>query len=200
MIALPKGVPPLLNKVGTWISTGEWLLADAQEVLGLFEQPQWGLYLDGAPALDVDSTLALEVKRDYRVASYPMEQGAFQSYDKVQEPLEITVTVTKGGSVAERAALLKALDAAAAALTLYSVLMPDRTIDNAAIRSYETRRTARNGAALLTVEIRLIEIRQTVNALFNAATPAGADPAVIGQVQATAVPPEQAAEILKGVS
>ncbi|OYW18904.1 MAG: hypothetical protein B7Z52_04355, partial [Burkholderiales bacterium 12-64-5] len=48
---------------------------------------QWGIYTTaGALALDPDTIEAVGYDAEYRVADYPIEEGGFETYDKVALP------------------------------------------------------------------------------------------------------------------
>jgi hypothetical protein len=102
----------------------------------------------------------------------------------VTMPFDARVRMTKGGTDAERSSFLDAVDAAADSLNLYGVVMPDVTYENANIVNYSYQRTSTNGVGLLTVDLWLLEIRETATAAFsNTAAPSGADPVSNGSVQ-----------------
>ena len=70
------------------------LLADALGLPPSPLAPQWGIYLDGEPVVDADSVVTFDYRQEWTVSDYPLEQGAFQSYDKVQTPFDVAVTIT----------------------------------------------------------------------------------------------------------
>lgn len=182
MMAL--GIPPLLNKVSQASSVVALVVADAKIVLGLFNRKSWGIYLNGKPAFKVDSVVGIDFKADYRIAEYPMEAGAFQSYNKVTTPRDIRVKITRGGTDADRKELMAALEVAAASLGLYDIYMPEGAFKGFNIAHFDWRRTAANGAGLLTVDVWLTEVRVTATAAFsNTAAPSGAAVVNGGMVQ-----------------
>ena len=89
--------------------------------------PQWGIYLNGAPIIQPSSVLAstlslvapvatpqaaalgigfpifasfvdFEYKQDWTISDYTVEQGGFQSYNKVQLAFDVRVRVASGGT------------------------------------------------------------------------------------------------------
>lgn len=181
------GVPPVLRApVPITISSDPSLIfADAVGVLQNVLAPVWGVFDQfGLPVALADTTLMLEYMADSRVANYPQEQGAFGSYNKVQMPYRATVTLVCGRTVADREIFLAAIDAAKQSTDLYTIATPEETYQNANVVTYDYRRTTRNGAALLIVNLHIEEIRQTGTAQFaNTQNPASADPVSQGQVQ-----------------
>lgn len=204
--SLPLGVPALLNppSLSTVANVGNLatlVTADATIVRQLLNaKPRWGIFLKGKLIAEADNVLSVEYRQDSRVSQYPQEQGAFQSYNKVATPFEARVQLTKGGSEFDRSAFLKAIESAARSLDLYDVATPERTYSNANIERFDYRRTAHNGAGLITVEIWLVEVRETAKTAFTkTALASGADPKTVGAVQAQTVTPAQASVILQDI-
>jgi hypothetical protein len=194
---MATGIPSLLNRVASVTNPIALLVADAQLLLGLTSTPKWGIYLNGSPVIIPDSVVAFDYKNEWRIADYPQEAGAFASYNKVSTPFDVRVRLTKGGSEAERASFLNAIEAASKSLNLYDVVTPEKVYSSTNIEHYDYRRTNLNGVGLLTVDIWLLEIRVSGTSQFvAAATPSGASPVAVGTVQATqATPAEQAAAV-----
>ncbi len=199
---MPATGIPLLATINQIEGTAVLLAADAAIVLHMFAKPQWGIYLNGVAALVADNIIAVDFKNDWRIADYPQEEGAFQSYNKVLTPYDVKVTMTKGGagllsaigigSSANVKSFIAAVEMAAASLNLYDVMTPDRTYHSANITHYDYKRSAENGVSLLTVELWLQQIRVTATTAFtNTAAPDGMDPANTGSVQATTPPASQ---------
>ena len=59
------------------------------------------------------STLEFDFDQDWTVADTPQEQGAFQSYDKVQLPFDLRTRMVCGGPVSQRQAFLNTIFAIA---------------------------------------------------------------------------------------
>ena len=65
---------------------------------------KWGIFdSSGEPVIVGDSCLAFEYVRDSNVSKYPVEQGGFESYNKVQAPRGVKLTFTKGGTISDKA-------------------------------------------------------------------------------------------------
>ncbi len=181
-MSIASGYPSLLNRIGRAQSKVTLLAADAVEVLSGFCGPQWGLFSNGQPVLCPDSLLAQEVRRLWQVATAPVEQGGFQSCNKVALPMEIRLRMTKGGSAAERAAFLAALDILAAGTGTYDVVAPDATYTGMTFTRTGACRNGHGGVGLLTVEAGLMEVRVPGQAsgLVNVARAASASPLIPG--------------------
>ena len=171
--------------------------ADALDgLLGLFDT-QWGIYDDnGDPVITADTVVEVGYRREYRISDFPVEEGSFASYNKVQTPYDVRVTFAIGGSVSDREAVLIQIGAACASLDLYSVVTPEFTYPQANVTHYDYRRTARRGLGLMEIEVWVEEVRQVAAGQF---TPAQSDnaasPANGGTVSSSAADGPQAATV-----
>ena len=143
------------------------------------------LGLGGTLALQPDSMISLDFRRDWKIPNYPVEQGSFQSYNKVALPSLTRIRLSKGGTTAERQAFLNQVASVTASLDLYNVVMPEGPfIQNVNFVNYGINRTSTNGVGLLSVDLELEEIRTTATAAYsNTAAPSGASPVSTGSVQ-----------------
>jgi len=101
----------------------------------------------------------VDFKDDFNVADYPMEQGAFASYNKVGTPFDFRVTMAYSGDTSERNAFLQTLNALLASTDLYEIRTPEGVWQNVTIANYDYRRDAKSGAQLLTVDVYCREVR-----------------------------------------
>jgi hypothetical protein len=165
------GVPPLASQVPI---DGQTLVDhDSPEVAAL-ARTQWGVYdQDGSPVLTPDNILSVEPSYESSISDYPIESGEFRSYNKVTRPLEVRVSMSKGGSLQDRQAFLHKLNNIRPDLELYNVVTPEQTYINVNIEADSQSRSADRGAALITVDLRLKEIRATGEVKFSDTTPGG---------------------------
>lgn len=179
------GVPPVARIIGGVIDLGPAALLGDVISLGLVALGQWGLFSQfGVPVLVGNTVVGMEYKNDWRIATAPQEQGAFESYNKVANPFTARLTYAIGGTRIERALFLNLLDTVAKSLLLYTVVTPEIFYPSANIVNYEYRREAKNGATLLTVDIFVQEVRVTGSAQFSQTQqPNGANPVATGTVQ-----------------
>lgn len=163
------GIPSLLSQFNKPANVFGLLKADVSLLLRALgtQQPQWGIFLNNKPVITPDSVRTFDYKKEYRLADYPMEQGAFQTYNKVTTPYDVRISMTKGGSDLERQVFLGTAGIIAASLDLYDVVTPEVTYVNANIARFDYRRTSTNGVKLVTVDFYLTEIRVTVPAAFS---------------------------------
>ena len=122
------------------------------------------------PVLVPDSFLHFGFRQEWSVTTAPTELGGFAAYNKVNNPYETQVRVTKGGSLRERTAFLEKLDALSRTLSLYKIVTPERTYLGANITRYEvTRKEAAGAYFLAEVDIFFTEIR-TVTSEYTTTT------------------------------
>lgn len=106
------------------------------------------------------STGGVEYTKEMKISDFPLENGGFASYNKVEMPSNPSVTLTFAGSESSRKTFLDAIDKACKSTDLYSVVTPEVTYINHAIERYSYQRRSERGCTLLIVEIILKEIRQ----------------------------------------
>lgn len=189
------GVPALAREVGANFPLPVLAVADN---IGLnFLKPAWGIYdQNNNLVLQASSFVKMELAADSDVPTYPMEGGAFQSYNKVNLPYTVKVTVALSGeasiantasSVAtgtvsgflngitgttSRANFINAAATAQASTALYSIVTPEVTYTDQTIVHREFRRTAEQGATLLQIDLwfSLINLTATSTVSNSAAT------------------------------
>jgi len=158
-----------------------------------------------APVIVPDTVPRFEYRGEARVSDYPVEQGAFASYNKVQVPFEIRMTmvcsglnlVQKGAQAVRdavglsigqnlmlRTDFLDTLDYMRLTTDLFVIVTPDKTYSNVNLEHFDYRRETTNGARMLIVEAWFREIRVSGAAKYtnDTAAPSGADPVGLGTV------------------
>lgn len=183
MANVPKvpGVPSL----GSYAASALTILID--DVINLVfggTANVWGIYLDGSQVIEADSMAAFDLRQDLPTSDYQVEEGAFQSYDKVQLPAEIRVRVACGGDIAARQRFLASIDAVMNTTDLYDVVTPEEVYQGYNFTHRDFRRTGDQGNGLITVDLWLTQIRESSQATFtNTQTPAAAGQQNSGNVQ-----------------
>lgn len=162
------------------------MLADAISYFG--NGPQWGLFQGGAAVIAADSVLDFSYQQNWAICDYPLEKGAFLSYNKVQIPYDVRIRFVQGGSEAQRSALLASVAAIAGDLNLYDAVTPEGVYVNLNVKHYDYRRTAENGIGLVIVDLWCEEIRVLDMAGIFTATAASSGMAMLngGTVQSLA--------------
>lgn len=227
MVVVPNvpGIPPLLN--ATFSALPTLITADGVDQ-GQFSK-RWGVFKGGQPVVLFDSFLGIDYRQGWTIADFPLEQGAFQSYDKVSLPFDVRVKFSAGGSLENREQLLYSVAAIAGTLELYDVVTPEISYPSVNVQHYDYRRTATNGNGLLTIELWLLEVRTVGQPLtktggatptvgnatsderadqflssgalpqFNTADPSGRSPVSLGGVQDQSPTTGQLAAIEAGI-
>lgn len=152
---VPPDAPPIL------LSGDDFLTPPGNPVA------QWGIYYQGEPVVLADNVLEMEYKQDWTIADYQMEEGAFESYDKVSNPFRIQLAFSRGGSVGARQNFINSISSIAGDLNQYDVYTPEVNYTNCNIEHYDYRRQATNGMGLITVYVTLVQVRVTVQPVFS---------------------------------
>lgn len=182
---VPKlpGVPQLLRSSNFPASPGPVIaggVAAVRLLRALFSKPKWGIYKqtppptaatpDNIPTVTVrgnvqpiivpDSVLDFGYRNEYDVADFPIQDGRFASYNKVANPYEASVRLSKGGSESDRQTFLTQIEAVLRTLDLYYILTPERTYVNVNLIRFELTRRGAGGAYFLTeVDLYFREVR-----------------------------------------
>lgn len=101
-------------------------------------------------AIVPDSIYAFDYRNEYRVSDFPVQQGAFASYNKVATPFDVTLRLVKASTLEGRAQFLTQVDAVLNKLDLYDVVTPERTYRNVNMTRAEITRRSSQGAYFLT--------------------------------------------------
>jgi hypothetical protein len=150
------GLPALAEPIAAF--AGALMTEDAVSYSSLGYAPQWGIFLDGAPVVTADCVVEVSYKQEWVLSDYPVEEGAFSSYDKVYTPYDVRVKYAAGGSEANRAALLASIKSIASDYNFYDVAMPEATFVSCNIIHWDFRRTSKNGLGLVQVDVWLEQV------------------------------------------
>ena len=186
------GVPPLTGGFASVASFGfpavSGAIVDISNSLPGSLGPQWGIFLNGAPVVTADVVVAQDFREEWVIADYPIENGGFESYDKVWRPFDVRMTFVSGESVQNRAALIDSIAAIAGDMNLYDFVTPEVIYQSVSIAHDDYHRETTRGAGALPVSVWGWQISiNTTSGLTNAANsaPGGNDPSFVGPTQAT---------------
>lgn len=179
------GVPPLPRNPNAQATPPVAQLTSDQVKSPDNKSSTWGIFTaSGAAALVVDSIIGVGFDGEFEISTYPQEEGAFESYNKVERPFVVNVRATRGGSDANITAFVNALDAMRKSLDLFTISTPQYSHENVNITKVSYNRTAERGVNLMTADIVGMQVRETVTQTFSVtAQPAGADVVDSGAVQ-----------------
>lgn len=126
---------------------------------------------ESLPVIVPDSILDFGYRSDFDVADYPLQDGAFAAYNKVNLPYEASIRMSKGGSEEDRRKFLQQCEDILRTTTLYQIVTPERTYTDVNPIRFEVTRRGANGAYFLTeVDLYFREIRTVVAQYTNTST------------------------------
>lgn len=191
-VPMLPGVPPVFrNATNNNIQPVPGAVSDGPGVSTAANvTPQWGIYnSDGNQVLVPDSVVALDdFLHEFIVSDFPIEEGSFGSFNKVAKPFEGRFIFNKGGTQADRSEFLDILEAIVRDLELYTLVTPEIVYPNVNVQAYRYRRRADNGYQLISVEIRLVEIRVAASPQFSNTQDPTQNPVVNGGAIQAQVP------------
>ena len=179
------GIPPLLGGLlPTSFPTSPSQIVDISNTLPGSVGPQWGIFLNGAPVITADTVVGEDYRQEWVIADFPIEDGGFQSYDKVARPFDVRMTFATGINAANRAQMINSIAAIAGDMNLYEFVSPEVIYQSVSIAHYDYHREPQRGVGLLPISVWgwQIAIEQT-GALSNTANPGGNDKTVTGPSQ-----------------
>jgi hypothetical protein len=164
--------------------------------------PLWGIYRGAVPVVVCDTVTTFEFRKDYDISDFPIEQGAFASYNKVELPTTVRIQFTTGGSSEDKAAMIASIDAIIATTELFSVATPEKSWTDMNVVHQDFNRAAAKSLGLLKIDVWLEQVRPVGAALTTTTTggtsaftptdqnapgstvaPSGANPVAGGTVQ-----------------
>jgi hypothetical protein len=165
------GVPAVLRSGARIIdgATGGLLgLSGAMDTLLGTSTEQWGIFSpsSGQSIAIADSVISIQYRNESRISNYPVEEGSFASYNKVASPYDVRIRMVKGGRQEDRSTFLSAIEFAASATDLFTVVTPEKTFENANIVGHDYSRETLNGAYVIIVDIDIQEVRTTAQTRF----------------------------------
>lgn len=132
----------------------------------------------------IASTIEFEFKQDWPISDYPQEQGAFQSYNKVELPSEVRLKLACGGAPSTRRVFLDTCQAIAKSFDLFDIATPEIVFTSMSAHHLDWRRAARNGVQLIVVDLWFEKVQVTSTATFTTTQqPGNAGQQSIGAVQ-----------------
>jgi hypothetical protein len=136
---------------------------------------QWGIFnAEGEPFTGLglnflgatQSTQDITYNKIMNISNFPIQQGGFASYNKVELPGIASVTLNLSGSLSDRTQFINQIDAATRSTQLLSVITPEVQYINQSIERYSYTRSGNNNVSMLSVTLFMKEIRQ-VSARFR---------------------------------
>lgn len=177
------GVPPLPRPLNLSAPLNQVLgFGVAQAWRAISNKSQWGVYdKNDKPLFNAEdfksipkklgfinslsgiknevSTLSVDYSKGSRVSSFPLENGGFAAYNKVEIQASATVVLCLGGSVKDRELFLGKIDEAVKSTDLYKIWVPEKKYINYSIDNYSYSRSSENGTHILVVTLDISEQR-----------------------------------------
>lgn len=148
----------------------------------------------GAKVINPDSFIDFEYREERKIPNYPIEQGSFQSYNKVAVPFDIRLTVSCSGNTfgangrASKTEFLSSIQTLLNSLDLVDVTTPNKVYENCNLVHVDYRREAKQGATLIVAQLWFQEVRIAQKPVVPTAKPSGAKSTSFGQLSPTTTP------------
>lgn len=136
---------------------GQWIVSDAES---------------GESLITFTSFLDMDMKAESKVPTQPTEEGGFFTYNKVETPDDVRVSLAVQGQPDVIEAAISALREAKNSTQLLAIETPDEVLDSFTLAGFNYRRTTQEGAGLLVVELMLTEVRQVAAQYADVKLPA----------------------------
>lgn len=167
IVPIAPGVPPLPRAAGVAVAAVQLVVGDALSLFAGLGDPDWGLFFNGLPVVTAESVISFDFRKGFSISNFPIENGGFESYNKVQRPFDVRLRFSTGGTLAERQALLDSIDEAVESLDLMDAVTPEATYQNVNPIHYDYRRSAMNGVGLLVVDVFCEQVRVAASTSFT---------------------------------
>jgi len=170
------GIPPIVSRLITLYKAqfvtpdtkklSQTLAPSAKNVYGIYDK-------DAYLVLEPDNITEIHPTEKSVVSKFPTERGAFADYNKVAEPYEISVTMTKGGKQSDMNDFMDQLRALKEGIQLVDIVTPERVFLDANLETFDYSKTVGKGQNLLIIKAKFIEIWQVEPVYVNSVLPPG---------------------------
>jgi hypothetical protein len=159
------GVPAILRDPSAILSGNVTRLVT--DLIDYAVGAQWGIYLFGVPVVLADNVVSMSYTQNWSLSDFPLERGAFESYDKVNTPFDVHLRFSTGGTLTDRQLMLTGIQVISDSLLTYDIITPEAVYPSVNITGYTYHRSADVGAGLLTVDITAKEVRIASTSLLG---------------------------------
>lgn len=152
---------------------------------------------DNTPIIEPDSAIEIDISADSTVNSHPIELGAFQAFNRVQEPISVRLMLACQGRQMPRATFISTLKSLREGTQIVTISTPDTTYPNMTLKSFGYKQAADHGAVTIWADTLWVEERST-NVTVSApptSQPQGAATTSLGSLQSAPPVPQQLASI-----
>jgi len=198
-------VPPLPGVPALSRSNNAKFAAAALNIAGqllpnnLFGQGYSIIDETGASVLVPNSFISFEFRQEAKVPFYPIEQGGFQGYNKVQMPAEIRVTCAvtgiksgllqsfdvfklNGATPMSKQNFIKAVNKLITSTAVLTINTPNNNFSDYTLTHFDYRQEAKSGAVMLIAQLYFQQIIAVATTTKTTSAPSGATSQSNGQV------------------
>ncbi len=140
------------------------------------------------PVVTPDSIRDFGYSNEWNIATAPTQNGAFADYNRTNNPFEVTLRMTKGGTETDRQKFLKQIEDLDST-QLYDVITPEKTYRSVNLMRYEIHREGEKGAFWLSEvdltfrEVRIVTSQYSRTSIALPINPSAANPQNLGTQQ-----------------
>lgn len=117
---------------------------------------------------DYDTFVQLKVSAKTKVGTFPVENGAFVSYNKASAPYDLKVEIAVSDLADRRHQLIVDLDREKAGVRLFNITSADATYLNYTLEGYSLSFTRKGGWGIVVASLEFVEVRE-VSATYGKA-------------------------------
>lgn len=139
--------------------------------------------------LQPDSVMEFTINADSTINSHPIEQGGFEAYNRVQEPISIRMLLACQGKNMSQTAFVSTLQSLREGTTVLTISTPDASYPNMVLKGFGYKKTSDRGFVTIWADTQWQEERST-NVTVSApptVQPQGAATSNLGSLQAVVV-------------
>lgn len=141
----------------------------------------------GQPFCSYDSLDGFEDSNNASIPSEPQENGQLYMYDKVAQPVTVSVNLLFHGDFTQQSEALAVIEKYRASTATVTVITPSRVFVNQALVGFSTTRSSTNGVNMLEVRCQFQEVMNAFVGMntvqWSPRNPTSADKTNRGQVQ-----------------
>lgn len=121
----------------------------------------------GKLALAPDNIVEVHFGEKSKVSDFPVEKGAFTTYNKAHHPIAIKITMSVGSKLADRNTFLNALINLKRSTNLVNITIPEGVFKDYTLESYDFSRTEKKGQNMIIASCHFVNVVQTTSQISN---------------------------------
>ena len=159
-----NGMPNILNYIPREVIDNQIISLGGAGLINTVFGKRWGIFNEfGIPIVLSDTFVGMNYSAGAEISKYPTEKGSFASYNKVNNPSMANVTLAKGsGGAVGRGLFLTQLETLLKSTLKFNIVVPEYIYINYQITRIDLARTAQDNAAMVTVDLGLEEVIESV--------------------------------------